>query len=98
MLGMDGGSPIEHNAASDGWVVCISAGRSTLTAINLVAIKPRNTNYNLSFVFLSLPGKTWPRHPFQRSTNDAEHTPLKSAPETKSKAMPWSFPGLGQKT
>ena len=28
---------------------------------NVVAIQPRNRNYNLSFgVFLSLPGQTWP--------------------------------------
>ncbi len=67
---------------------------------HLVAIRPRNKQYNLSFgLFRIFPGQTWPRDPLQGVRLEKWcRTHLKLAPETNSKAMSWQFPGLGQKT
>ncbi len=74
----------------------MSGGRSC--RVNLAAIKPRNKKHNLSFVFRSFPGKTWPRDPLQRVRLEQWcRTRLKLAPETNSKATSWLFPGLGKK-
>ena len=65
----------------------------------LVAVKPRNKIYNLSFaVFLSIPDKTWPRYPFQQVRFCKwfiMHSTL--SPETNCKANSSQFPRLGPK-
>ena len=67
---------------------------------HLGAIKPRSKHYNLSFgLFRSLPGRTWPRDPFQRvRLEKTSRTHFKLAPETNYKAVSWPCPGLGQKS
>ena len=79
----------------------LHAGRTSnvLLCTYFVAIKPRNNNYNSSFVFWLFPGQAWPPYPFQRVRLDKWcRAQLKLTPETNSKAMSWPFPTLGKQT